>query len=205
MNRADLSWALNAVLPHCGKSEETNCVGLQYSNGLTYAWATDKYTIGIARISELPANIDVRLPKAEATDLMRFVRPSNKGEQIEELSFGRRPGEFHVGYADESEVYTTQDEFPLDLANLMQLIDRMLEAPADWDEAIYQPKLVEKFAKAQRVETDRLRILPRRVSDRNGVAVVSVGRDFLGAIAGLTYDQLGDVMVTDFLNERNAA
>jgi hypothetical protein len=37
------------------------------------------------------------------------------------------------------------------------------------------------------------------VIDRNGAAVVSVGTDFIGAVAGLTYDDLGTATVADFL------
>jgi hypothetical protein len=59
---------------------------------------------------------------------------------------------------------------------------------------------MERFAKAHRVETDRLRLLPRRVADRNGAAIVTVGTDFIGAVAGLTYDDLGTATVADFLN-----
>jgi hypothetical protein len=201
VNRADLSFALNAVLPHCGKTAQTELVGLEYLQGVTYVYATDTYTLGIARITEGAADIDIRLPRSEATDLMRFVRPGNKAEQIEELAFNSsRPGEFHVGYGDESEVYEVSNDHTLTLHYLFDYIDRLTACPFDWDEAIYQPKIMERFAKAHRVETDRLRLLPRRVIDRNGAAVVSVGTDFIGAVAGLTYDDLGTATVADFLN-----
>jgi hypothetical protein len=38
------------------------------------------------------------------------------------------------------------------------------------------------------------------VADRNGAAIVTVGTDFIGAVAGLTYDDLGTATVADFLN-----
>jgi hypothetical protein len=202
VNRADLSFALSAVLPHCGKTAQTELVGLEYLQGVTYVYATDTYTLGIARITEGAADIDIRLPRSEATDLMRFVRPGNKAEQVEELAFGRRDGEFHVGYGEEkeSEVYEVSADRTLTLSYLFEYVDRLTACPFDWDEAIYQPKIMERFAKAHRVETDRLRLLPRRVIDRNGAAVVSVGTDFIGAVAGLTYDDLGTATVADFLN-----
>jgi hypothetical protein len=133
---------------------------------------------------------------------MRFVRPGNKAEQIEELAFNSsRPGEFHVGYGEEkeSEVYEVSADRTLTLSYLFEYVDRLTAYPFDWDEAIYQPKIMERFAKAHRVETDRLRLLPRRVIDRNGAAVVTVGTDFIGAVAGLTYDDLGTATVADFL------
>lgn len=205
MNRASLSWALASVLPHCGRTEQTGLVGIEYLQGVTYVYATDTYTMGIARIVDEPADINIRLPRSEATELMRDVRPGLKAEQVEELAFGHRPGEFHVGWGDESGVYETSPDYTLTLHYLFDYIDRLQHARADWDEAIFQPKLAERFSKAQRFDTDRLRLMPRRVSDRNGVAVVSVGTDFIGAITGLTYDDLGSAMIADFLTRAKEA
>lgn len=197
MNRADLAWALNAVIPHCGKTEQTAIVGLTFVNGVTYVYATDTYTLGIARITE-SADVNLWLPAKEATALLRFIRPGNKAEQAEELAFGIRPGEFHVGYDSamvetddgmtNAIVFDSVDEGP-PFAYFTDFIGRLLVQPSEFDQCIYQPAVMAKFAKAQRAETDRLYIMPKHVSDRNGLAVVRVGDDFLGAIAGLTYDE----------------
>lgn len=203
MNRADLAWALSSVIPHAGRTPETAFVGIDSREGHTYAFATDKYTAGIARIDD-GTDIRLYLSPSEATELMRFVRPTRVPERVQEVSYAQRPGELHVGFDDDSAVFETLAA-GVTLNWMFDYIDRLQDSLAEWDELIYQPKLMEKFAKAQREETDRLRILPRHANEVWGAAIVTVGADFVGAIAGLTYDQLGSATVADFLNREEAA
>jgi hypothetical protein len=208
MNRADLSWALNAVIPHTGRrTETTNRVGLAYRDGWSFAYATDRYTSAVARI---PNGADVRLwlPTSEAVELERFVRPSYKDEYEDELVYARQPQELHIGIdrridregtrEEDTAVFETVDD-GVELEYIFDFIHRLSLAPAEFDECIYQVDLAAKFAKAKRTGEDRLRILPRHTNDVYGAAVVTVGTDFVGAIAGLTYDQLGSATVADFL------
>jgi hypothetical protein len=50
MNRADLSWALSAVLPHAGRPPRPSFVGIEHHENHLYVYSTDRYTLGIARI-----------------------------------------------------------------------------------------------------------------------------------------------------------
>ena len=117
---------------------------------------------------------------------------------------GFADGELHVATGDDSAVFETT-ESALTLDYLLTVVSRLADAPTEFDELIYQPDLLAKFGKAKRSDSDRLRILPRRPTDRNGAAVVAVGSNFVGAVAGLTYDQLGPDTVSAFLSERQPA
>lgn len=215
MKRVDLAWALGAVLPHAGTEKQgLNQVGLEFRAGQLYVYATDRYTVGIARVNE-GADIRGALPAKEATDLMRFVRTDYVPEREDDIAYALAPNELHIGFArqvnkdgtreEDSAVFElTEPKVPFDF--LLDWLMRLNDAEPEWDELILQPKLAEKFAKASRNDTDRLRITPRHATDVFGAAVVTVGSDFLGAIAGMTYDQLGAATVADFLNtERQAA
>jgi hypothetical protein len=207
MNRADLSWALNAVLPHVGNEKNgLNQVGLDFRDGATFVYATDKYTAAIARVND---GMDFRgaLPTKEATDLMRFVRPQRVPERDAYVfmeQHGEHGEELHVGFDDfagsafESEVYETcEPKMRLDfLLDWIRAIDR---SAVEYEELIVNPKLMEKFAKAQRADSDRLWIRPRKNAEAYGAAVVAVGTDFIGAIAGMTYDQQSTARVASFL------
>jgi hypothetical protein len=170
VNRGDLSWALSAVLPHAGsRASNTDWVGLAYREGASYAFATDKYTLGVARIPN-GADVDLVLPAKEATELERFVRPSYKDEHEGDVVYAIQPGEFHIGFdrqvhrdgttEEDTAVFETV-EAGVDLDYLFDYIRATLAKPAEFDECIYQPDLMQKFAKAKRVGTDRLRIFPR--------------------------------------------
>lgn len=209
MRRADLAWALSAVIPHAGTATQgLNHVGLERRASWLYVYATDRYTSGIARI---PDGIDVHnvaLPVKEANDLMRFVRTDYVSEKEDDLAYALAPGELHIGFErqidkhgnrkDDSAVFELTEP-KVSLAYLLEYITRVNAIQPEWDELILAPKLCEKWAKATRSESDRLRIMPRHVSDRRGVAIVTVGSDFIGAISGLTYDQEGPSTVAEFL------
>jgi hypothetical protein len=201
MNRADLSWALNAVLPHVGNEKNgLNQVGLDFRDGSTFVYATDKYTAAIARVND---GMDFRgaLPVKEATDLMRYVRPDRVPERAQEIVYAQAPGELHIGNVndyDESQVFETCEP-KVTLDYLLTWIRGIDQGETEYDELILAPKLVEKFAKAQRSDADRLWILPRRLTDRYGAAVMALGADFIGAVAGMTYDQQSTARVASFL------
>lgn len=209
MNRSDLSWALSSVIPHAGRQPATAFVGLAFNHDATYAYASDGYTIGIARVpgwAEGSAG-EVHLSPKEATELMRFVRPGKVAEHEQKLFFAAREVELHVGFDGDAEVFDSAAA-SLTLTHLLQRVQLIDRCEVELHECVYQPKLFERFAKAQRVEGDRLRMFPRRGrSGKYGAAVVTVGTDFIGAIAGLEYDDQGPATVAEFLSfhERTAA
>lgn len=205
MIRADLSWALSSVLPHAGKLAPYSVVGLsETSDDLAQVWATDGYTTGIARLSSMldEALGTVVLPASEARDLERFVRPTRVGERTEavNLVYVGSLCELHVATESDSAVFECT-EHSLTLDYLLDAVNRILALPYESAQGLdYQPDLFARFSKAKRSETDRLTLYPRRPSNgRNGVAVVTVGSDFLGAISGLTYEDSETDTVTEFL------
>ena len=206
MKRVDLSWALKAVLPHVGtEAAGLKHVGLEYRAGQLYVFATDKYTAGIARVND-GINVCGSLSKEEATELEQFVRTSYKTEEEDDLAYAEQPGELHIGFArqidrlgeraEDSAVFELDDPGTPSLDYLLETIARVNGQPVEWDEQIYQPKLFERFAKAER--GDRLRVFPRHADDRRGVAIVTVGQDFLGMISGLTYDEEGPATLAEW-------
>jgi hypothetical protein len=195
MIRADLSWALNAVLPHAGTTKG-NYVGLEPRHDLLYVFATDDYTSAIARIPLTTESLgfenslgfeQVFLSKSEATDLMRFVRPTKKAHDDEVVRTRLFSSELHVATDDDSAVFDTV--LPdLTLSALLRLFTRLAARPTEHSQMIQQPALAARYAKAQRYDTDRLQWYPHTANDTYGVALVTVGADFIGAIAGLSYD-----------------
>lgn len=214
MKRVDLAWALKAVMPHVGSEVQgLKHVGLEYRAGKLYVFATDRYTAAIARVND-GINVTGSLPKDEAVDLEQFVRTSYKTEEEDDLAYAVQETEYgdelHIGFdrqidrfggREEDSAIFGLDEPRLALDMLLGRIGAVDEAPFEWDEQIYQPKLFERFAKADR-GSDRLRIFPHREIDLRGVAIVTVGQDFLGMISGLTYDDQGASTVADWPLQR---
>lgn len=198
MRRDDLAWALTAVLPHCGSQPHLATVGIESGLRGTYLYATDRYTIGMARIG--PAlGFSATLPKGEATDLLRFVRPDKVAEQSEavETLLDDRGG-LHIALESDSAVFETVT--PAFSFSDITLRLRLLEAlPNEFERLEYNPSFAARFAKAKRESNDRLCITPKRFKERNGVAIIMVGKDFLGAIAGLRYGQSERSTVAGFL------
>lgn len=211
MNRADLAWALSAVLPHVGKRDPHNLVGLHYSDVL-YAFATDRYTVGIARIEEGP-HVSLALSVPEAQDLMRYVRPTLVATKEQEIVTGARPGELHIGLAETDDIEADSAVFDTIDADVVSQFDYITEfcrqlfiRPTEWDGCVYQPDLLARFAKAKRTDGDRLRLMPRHAQDLFGAALITVGTGFTGAIAGLTYEELQAAPLASFLQtERKSA
>jgi len=208
MRRSDLSWALSAVLPHAGKGKPfTDCVGLTTRGGTAYLFATDNYTSGVARIDTYgDLELDVRMTSKEAVELERFVRPSYRDEEAGALTFDTRDLELHVGLErqihrdgstePDSSVFDVI-EHSLSLGLLLGVVEALYQKPASLDGLVFQSTLAAKFAKAQRAEFERTRFYPRSTR-QSGAAVVTVGTNFVGMVAGLT-DDPADSTVTSFL------
>jgi hypothetical protein len=197
MKRSDLAWALGAVLPHVGTTKG-KYVGIDRRDSQIYVYATDTYTAGIARI---PADQTegyftqygrYSLSKSEAQDLMRFVRPTKKAHDTEELTIQAVGMELHVATAEDSAVFDLVTDNPVTLDLILDAIRATADLPVEMFGIIQQPSLAAKFAKAQRYDTDRLRVYPfGGWGDVNGLAIVTVGEHFIGAVAGLTYEPSG--------------
>ena len=211
MKRTDFSWALKAALPHVGHQAGADSmgidrVGLEYRNGRLYVYACDRYTAGIARVND-GIVVNGSLSRKEATELEQFVRTSYKTEEDDDLAYAVQPGELHIGFErqvdrfgereEDSGVFELGETPRLSLDHLLETIWLTEAQPVEWDEQIYQPKLFEKFAKAER-DSDRLRLIPRHIDERRGVGLVTVGRDFLGMISGLAYDDAGPATLADW-------
>jgi hypothetical protein len=187
VNRSDLKWALDAVLPHVGKTAQTNVVGLEQSaNSFLTVYATDRYTIATASCEAGP-NVDVRMTSQEARELLRFIRPSLKAHEEQEVTMVEHEGELHVAHDDDSAVFELV-ESTFSLAELDSFMNKLRSAREEYEQIVYWPRMFGRFAKAERHETDRLVLSPRHTSDRYGAALVSVGEHFHGAIAGMEYE-----------------
>lgn len=182
MNRSDMSWALQAVLPHA-KTE------LGIDGRLVFA--TDRYTTGIAQTGE-PFDHPVFLPMKEAIDLERFVRPKRKRDQDERVESALSGGELHIACGGESGVFDTCEPV-VTLATLTTLLHLLFLLPPDSREQILDPQYAARFSKAQRVETDSLHVFARlsNLPTKRGIAIVTVGDNFVGAIAGRVHGDIG--------------
>jgi hypothetical protein len=183
-------------------------------------YATDGYTVGVARISCIqPRGESFALSKREAQDLLRFVRPTLKRHDSEMVQLLLAPklvtdipvidgvaveeadGELHVGLqtalpgegekteplSEVYEVITPEATFQ----DVYGLIRRVRPAhPETHPDIPYYPDFAARFAKAARKETDRLILSPRSAEGLSyGASYITVGENFEGAIAGMTYEQ----------------
>lgn len=189
--RADLSWALKAALPHVGGNAATAGVGLYQD----VAWATDRYTIGIARIGngQIPW---CEMSTSEAKELERFVRPSRVAHKTEEVILKRADQELHVGLVDSEdtavfELLPSGTLTPLAVCVQVLEINAGLE-PVSYEHCPYDPEFLARFAAAKQDPFDRLWLSQRRANNaRVGdfpAALVIVGDKFIGSIAGLSVE-----------------
>lgn len=196
MNRADLAWALTATLPHVGTTKGPT-LGFESRNGSVYLYACDGYTTaGISRIDG-PTGWAFHMAKGEAKDLLMFVRPSRVAHNAEVLSHAVRGAELHIGTDDDSAVFELAEP-TMQLDGLLDLLGLWDRKPVQLSTVVQSPKLLERFSKAQRVEGDRLRWYPHR-TDSGTAALVLVGSDFVGALAGMSDDEQGESTVSSFL------
>jgi hypothetical protein len=190
VNRSDLKWALDAVLPHVGKTAQTNVVGLEQSaHSFLTVYATDRYTIATASCEAGP-NVDVRMTSQEARELLRFIRPSLKAHEEQEVVMldDHVEHELHVAHDDDSAVFELIQTPTFDLFDLNNFMTKLRDSREEYQQLIFWPRLFGRFAKAERHETDRLTLSPRHTSDRYGAALVNVGERFHGAIVGMEYE-----------------
>jgi hypothetical protein len=194
VNRASLSYGLTACLPHAGQT-----VGIE--RGLVYA--TDMYTTGLARVAG--ESVYAALPLGEARDLAKFVKPLRKAQEVEEVQMLVDNDELHVGVGDDSAVFALASEYVhvgLDL--LLRSLEVLYGLPDDRRELILNPSFAARFARAAR-DGDRLRLYPRLsvIPRTRGVALVSVGDAFVGAVAGLAHDDAPPVFESFLQTARN--
>lgn len=217
VNRADLAWLLGATIPHAAKipSRQLDRVGLTTRGSELFAYATDGYTVGVARSVVLERSVtgsglNLSLSakpsigsKAEANDLLRYVKPGLKAEREQWVTLLERGQELHVGLADDSAVFTTFPE-GLDYHGARAMISQLNKLPDDRGDMLYDPELAERFSPAKRVAGDHMTLLPKRSDGKvHGIMVVTIGRDFIGAVCGMGADSSinPDQVIASFLGD----
>lgn len=203
MNRLDLYWQLWAVLPHAGKRHDY--VGLEATAGECWTWASDTYTIAVTRQACDPSlDVACYLPRSEALDLARGLRPKNKAQEAELIGLAVAAGELHVKVesvlnikdGEETAVYELADDTgTLTLTLCLGKIEALESGRVDTMPQVHNPDLYARFADAKRGETDCMTFWPRRTpNDRLGSGVVVVGDSLIGACLGLDRDPARDVL-----------
>lgn len=208
MNRQDVYWSVWSVLPHAGKAPHSKfpVVGIDIEHGQLYAYATDNYTMAVARQATEHPTLSVQLSTSEATDLARFVRPGKKAEDVEPVRFALQGGELHVGLAGDSAVFETVHFAGYTRHTILGLVDNLWNrSRVDTMPSVWDPDLAKRFAQAKRGEHDRLTFWPRYVSsEAPGAGVVVVGDSLIGAVAGMEAVPAADV-ARSFLSGREKA
>lgn len=210
VNRAELAWSLNAVLPHVAQ-DITAFVG--FAAGCLFA--TDGYTVGVASLDLDLREQEFGLTKKEAQDLLRFVRPTLKRHDQEtvELLVAERvwndppPPEradepsvidLHVGMPSSGDSPDGRSEVfevmvpGVSFQAVYGLVQKVREAKPE-DLALhpdlpFKRDFSARFAKAARSDDERLWYSPR-TGNKYGACYVRVGDHFEGAIAGMTYEE----------------
>jgi hypothetical protein len=90
----ELRRALTAVLPHCGEDDTLpalTCVNLEASGGWLYLVATDRYSMGVARVFVMGGcgDQDAMLPAKHAKALRRLLRDAGNGTAELRLADGK--------------------------------------------------------------------------------------------------------------------
>lgn len=209
MNRADLSWALSAVLPHAGRDPRPSFVGIEHCGEWLYFYATDRYTLAIARIpyTDVPVQngyAHLLLSTKEATELERFVRPVRVADKEANVAYSATVDELHIGLDDESGVFdATPDTGQFD--SLLTRVKTVRETAVEWQPVTIDPAFLARFAKAKRDDTP-VRIEPKH-GGKAGALLVTAGSDFIGVAMEIAYDH--PTSVPDFSSwptiERKAA
>lgn len=208
MNRLGLYHGLWAVLPHCGRPFDY--VGIDVGDGECWLWASDGYTWGISREPAEPGlELAVCLPKSEALDLARGLRPKNKAQEAESVRFAVGPGELHVQVesvlnikdGEETAVYETSEPGSMTLDYLLSNLRSMWERDVAVGPQVFNPDLYSRFADAKRESTDALTFWPRVSALGIGAGVVTVGDSFVGACMGLRHPIVPE-LVRSFLYDR---
>lgn len=192
MNRADLSWALSAVLPHAAKPPRPSFVGIEHHENHLYVYSTDRYTLGIARIECTSDRvISCQLTPKEATELEQFVRPRRVPERVQEAQLVVEGNELHVGgWLDvqceyESAVFETIAPV-LNWQAFLDLTALSLARETQWQSVTVNPAFLARFAKADR--DGNIRIEPKQ-GKKNGSLLVTAGDSFIGLAMQIAYSQ----------------
>jgi hypothetical protein len=200
VNRVDLFHALDAVIPHAG-SGRLAAVGIAERKGKLHLFATDDATAAISRVElfgmrAVETFSPVLLPTREAKELLRAVRPALKAHQEESVTLlngdldydSTSYDELHVQVGEEDgEVYSLADEM-WGLEDVLDLISRIRRRVDGSTPLVFNPAYLARFQKASPDASSRMRIYPIR-KGAAGAALVTVGADFIGAIAGMdNYD-----------------
>ena len=206
--RPALFGALDSVLVHVGPaSKGLDTVCLTLSDGLLSACATDDRTTGLARVPVTGSGgWTIHLVKAEATELMRAVRTTLKRHDEELVQLLVSGSELHVQVGDEEGVVYDITERAWDSGSVQQLLTRILDREDRDIPLCFDPTLLARFGKAARGDGDRMRLYPIGKASQ-GAAVVTVGDNFVGAIAGMdNYDRKpSDVLAAWGIREQEAA
>lgn len=191
MNRAEMSWALSAVLPHAGRYPRPSFVGLEHRGDWLYVYTTDRYTLAIARIPCDPfKNVERErfaehtLSVKESTELERYVRPNRVAEKDEKVLYAVTDNELHIGLADESAVFEASSpdgEFEY----LLGLVNTARGTAVEWQPVTVDPAYLARFAKAKRGDGP-VRIEPK-AGNQSGALLITAGEDFIGLAMGIAY------------------
>lgn len=204
VSRPDLAYALQAVLPHVGDAAR----GLDWVgySGFGHAYALDGVTIGagyLRSVSVLDEDTEFWLSEKEAKDLYRFVKPSRVSHKTDTIQMllhdNAEVKELHVGISPEdrseepvSEIYERREIDGQNWAGVFGLVQQIRKRSHATECFVEQASLRARFAKAEREFGDRMRVYPS-FGERFDSAVITVGSDFLGAIAGLSDEHTGPV------------
>lgn len=193
VNRQDLSWALQAVLPHAGSKSTVNFEP-------DWLYASDGYTIGMTPLVGVQGETGpFFMQPRECAELERWVRPRLVGEREQPVLLHLAEDGLHVGRADETAVYDWTEPGPANpqrpAAEVLAFIRRLYANPqtsAD-DLRVFNPDYAARFAAAKRDkgrdEVPDALVMHARQGIQMGAAVVTVGDNFIGALMGLTYEQ----------------
>lgn len=189
MNRADLSWALSAVLPHAGRPPRPSFVGIEHHENHLYVYSTDRYTLGIARVETRVESVSCQLTPKEATELEQFVRPWRVAEREQEVVLLIHDNELHVGFwgkgDDDSAVFETIEPV-LNWQAFLDLTALGLARETQWQSVTVNPAFLARFAKADR--DGNIRMEPKQGKE-TGSLLVTAGDSFIGLAMQIAYSQ----------------
>lgn len=201
ITRDELAWALTAVIPHAGSAaRELDWIGLEADPFLAelLVFATDSLTVGVAKAhlshqDEMEEGQVFYLTVKEAKDLLQYIRPNLVAEKAEVLQLLVAADELHVAQKQPSEGGRSQNE-PLSgvwsvrvpgapFQAVWEVIERTWARTRRAGHFVVPGKSAQKFARAER-DGDVLNVYPAVDGDKTA-AVVTVGLDFIGAVAGI--------------------
>jgi hypothetical protein len=153
VSRADLAWALKAVLPHVSRDDllpALTSVRFEADGGYLYLVATDRYTLGVAKLTvTAPCWPDHPLAASvghqDAQEIARKVKGNGKRDGTAELCF-YEDGELALDWRSR---YASQ---PGDYVDWRGLLARYLRRPAALPHAKfgYNPAYLARFQPAAR-------------------------------------------------------